>query len=168
MRIACLICFAVSFPLLAQRYAVVDMESVLQRMPDYLQVNAQVEKLSRGWEAELRRKEVAVQKKKDEFVANAPFFTEDIRKNKEEELRKMEAEIGQLNRRYFGFEGLYFKKKRELLKPLQDRVYEVIERLAQDRHLDMIIDRSAAGSLILYVEPKLDLTGRVLQRLRLQ
>lgn len=149
------------------RCGVVDLETVIKKMPSYLNVNAQIEKLSRTWENELKSKELQLQKKQQDYATDEPFFTAQMQSVKKEELKKLEQELLKLNKYYFGFEGLYFKKKQELLKPLQDKIYEVIERIAQDKRLDLVIDRSASGSLILYVEPKLDITLRVIQILGL-
>lgn len=149
------------------RCGVVDLETVIKKMPSYLNVNAQIEKLSRTWENELKSKELQLKKKQQDYATDEPFFTAQMQSVKKEELKKLEQELLKLNKYYFGFEGLYFKKKQELLKPLQDKIYEVIERIAQDKRLDLVIDRSASGSLILYVEPKLDITLRVIQILGL-
>lgn len=164
----CLVFLGIFSNLRAQfRLGVVDLEAVLKKMPAYLNVNAQIEKLSRGWEAELKKKELELKKKQQSFAVDEPFFTGSMKSVKQAEIEKLERELLSLNKRYFGFEGLYFKKKQELLKPLQDKIYEVIERIAQNKRLDLVLDRSASGSLILYVEPKLDITLRVIQILGL-
>lgn len=164
----CLFIGLISMQLKAQfRCGVVDLEAVLKKMPAYLNVNAQIEKLSQGWDNELKTRELQLRQKQQDYAADEPFFTAQMKTVKQAELKKMEQELMKLNKHYFGFEGLYFKKKQELLKPLQDKIYEVIERIAQDKRLDLVLDRSASGSLILYVEPKLDITLRVMQILGL-
>lgn len=149
------------------RCGVIDLETVLKKMPAYLNVNAQIEKLSKSWELELKNKELQLHKQQQNYALDEPFFTAQMKSVKQAEIKKLESEVLSLNKHYFGFEGLYFKKKQELLKPLQDKIYEVIERVAQNKRLDLVLDRSASGTLILYVEPKLDITLRVIQILGL-
>lgn len=149
------------------KIAVVDLQAVLQQMPAYKKIAEQIDKMARDWQEEIKREEKVLRDLKDAFVLEEPFFTDQIKKLKREELDKQEEKVLSLNTRYFGFEGLYFQKKQELTKPLQDKVYDVIERVAQDRKLEVVIDKSAAGSLILYITPRLDITLRVLQLLGL-
>lgn len=144
------------------KYGVVDLAMVMERLPAYLNVNAQIEKIAKVWEDELKEKEREIQKMKDDYAVDEPFYTDKMRKDKRAEIDKKQIALQNLNRKYFGFEGLLFRKKQQLTKPIQDKIYDVVDRIAQDKNLDIVVDKSAAGSIFLYVNPRLDITARVL------
>jgi outer membrane protein len=98
------------------------------------------------------------------FEAEQVMLSETLRKKREDELFNREKELRDLQRRRFGFEGDLFKKRQELVKPIQDKVYNAIQKLATDRQYDFILDKSE-GITVIFADPKLDRSDDILKAL---
>ncbi len=148
--------------LFGQKFGVVDMKSLLERTTEYKNITTQLDILSVTWENEIAEKELRLKRLKEDFKQDELFYTDNIKQKKIEVITALEKETYELSKKYFGYEGDLFKKRQELMKPVQDKIYDAIQRVAKEKILDLIIDKSA-GSYVLYMEPKLDITIRVLQ-----
>src|SRR6185312_8391127 len=90
-----------------------------------------------------------------DFDAEQVMLSDDLKKKREDELFNKEKELRDLQRKRFGFEGDLFKKRQELIKPIQDKVYNAVQKLAVDKGYDFILDKSE-GITVIFADPKLD------------
>lgn len=150
--------------LYAQKTAYVDMSYILKNLPQYESANEQLSLISRRWQKEV---ETLVQEAKilaSNYQTEQIFLSEEMKKQREEEILSKENEAMELKRKYFGQEGELFKKRESLIKPIQDEIYTAIQEIAQEKKYDIVKDRSAEPSLI-YMSNKLDISDQVLQKL---
>jgi outer membrane protein len=99
-----------------------------------------------------------------DFEAEQVMLTPELKKRREDQLFAREKELRDLQRRRFGFEGDLFKKRQELVKPVQDKVYSAVQKLASARGYDFVLDKSE-GITIIFADPKLDKSEDVLREL---
>ena len=148
----------------AQRYAIVDTKYILDKMPDYKEAQAQLDKFSEAWQAEIDQKQSALDKMYKDYEAEQVMLSEELRKKREDEIFIREKEVRELQRKRFGFEGDLFKKRQELVKPVQDKVYTAIQKIAVARMYDFILDKSE-GITVIFADPKLDKSEDILKEL---
>jgi outer membrane protein len=148
----------------AQRYAVVDTKYILDKMPDYKAAQKQLDQISAQWQKEIDDKQVILDKMYKDFEGEQVMLTDDLKKKREDELFNREKEVRDLQRKRFGFEGDLFKRRQELIKPVQDKVYNAIQKIAVNRMYDFILDKSE-GITVIFADPKLDKSDDVLKEL---
>lgn len=148
----------------AQKYAYVDTKYIMENIPEYKSAQEQLDDLSAQWQKEIEAKFAEIDKMNKDFQAESVLLPEDMKKKKEDEIAKKEKEAKELQKKRFGKDGDLFKKREELVKPLQDKVYNAIETIASSGNYGMIFDQ--AGSLtILYADTKYDKSDEVLEKL---
>ncbi|MBC6491158.1 OmpH family outer membrane protein [Flavihumibacter stibioxidans] len=159
-------CFvlAAGFAVQAQRYAVVDTRYILDKMPEYKAAQTGLETVSKQWQQEIDNKQMALNKLYKDFEAEQVMLSAELRKKREDEIFLREKEVRELQRKRFGFEGDLFKMRQELVKPVQDKVYEAIQKIAVARMYDFILDKSE-GITVIFADPKLDKSEDVLKEL---
>lgn len=148
----------------AQRYAIVDTKYILDKMPEYKEAQAKLDQFSEQWQKEIDLKQAALDKMYKDYEAEQVMLSEDLRKKREDEIFIKEKEVRDLQRKRFGFEGDLFKKRQELVKPVQDKVYTAIQKIAVARMYDFILDKSE-GITVIFADPKLDKSEEVLKEL---
>jgi len=148
----------------AQRYAIVDTKYILDKMPEYKEAQAKLDQFSEQWQKEIDLKQAALDKMYKDYEAEQVMLSEDLRKKREDEIFIKEKEVRDLQRKRFGFEGDLFKKRQELVKPVQDKVYTAIQKIAVARMYDFILDKSE-GITVIFADPKLDKSEDVLREL---
>ncbi len=148
----------------AQRYAVVDSKYILDKMPDYKAAQKQLDQISAQWQKEIDDKQAVLDKMYKDFEGEEVMLSDDLKKKREDELFNHEKEVRDLQRKRFGFEGDLFKKRQELIKPVQDKVYNAIQKIAVSRIYDFILDKSE-GITVIFADPKLDKSDDVLKEL---
>ena len=150
--------------LTAQKYAYVDSEYILNNIPVYETAKIQLDDLSAEWKKEIDQKKEAIDKMYKDYQAERVLLTEELRIKREEEIMLMEKEMRELQQKYFGKEGLLFKKREELIKPIQDDIYNAIKEIAVEGSYAVILD--TANSLnMLYTDPRYDKSDDVLKKL---
>ena len=149
---------------LAQKYAVIDTKYILDRMPDYKKAQGQLDSIANGWQKDLDSVQVNLDRMYKSYDAEQVFLTEDLRKKREDQLFQKEKGLRDLQRKRFGFEGDLFKKRQELIKPVQDKVYNAIQKLSVQRGYDFVLDKSE-GITVIFADPKLDKSEDVLKEL---
>ena len=149
---------------LAQKYAFVDTEYILERIPSYKAAQDQLDELSGDWQEEIEGMYEAVEKMYKDFQAEKVLLTEEMKIKKEEEIIQQEKDIQDLQQTYFGREGSLYKKRQELVKPIQDEVYRVVKEIATEGNFAVIFD-TASGANMLYTNPKYDKSDEVLEKL---
>jgi outer membrane protein len=161
--IACLMVLA--FAAQAQyRYAIVDTKYILDKLPEYKEAQKKLDQFSEQWQKEVDAKQSALDKMYKDFEAEQVMLSPELKKKREDELFVREKEVRDLQRKRFGFEGDLFKKRQELVKPIQDKVYNAIQKLAVNRTLDFILDKSE-GITVIFADPKLDRSEDILKDL---
>lgn len=148
----------------AQKFAFVDTEYILDRIPSYKAAQEQIDDISARYEQEIEAKYKEVEDLYKSFVNEKVLLTQDQLAKKEEEILAKEKEIKSLQQEYFGPEGAVFTKRQELVKPIQDEVYKAVKELALEGGYAVIFD-TASGSGILYENARYNKSDDVLQKL---
>jgi outer membrane protein len=145
----------------AQKIAFVDSNYILQNIPEYGDAQAQLDALSKEWQKEIDAKFSAVEKMFQNYQAEAVLIPEELRKQKEKEIIDAEKAAQALQMQRFGAEGDLFKKREELVKPIQDKVFTAIEAIAAEKNIGIVLDKAGAVTM-LYASVKLDISDDVL------
>lgn len=148
----------------AQRYAIIDTKYILGKLPEYKEAQKKLDDLSAQWQREIEAKQAELDQLYRNFEAEQVMLSEQLKKKREDELFNKEKDLRELQRRRFGFEGDLFKKRQELVKPIQDKVYNAVQKIATTRQYDLILDKSE-GITIIFADPKLDKSEEVLKEL---
>jgi len=156
------VCFA--FAAEAQRYAIVDTKYILDKIPDYKEAQKSLDVVSEQWQKEIDARQADLDRMYRNFEAEQVMLSDELKKKREDELFMREKELRDLQRKRFGFEGDLFKKRQELVKPIQDKVYMAIQKIASNRQYDFILDKSE-GITVIFADPKLDRSEDVLREL---
>jgi outer membrane protein len=148
----------------AQRYAIVDTKYILDKIPEYKDAQKKLDQTSEQWQKEIDDKQTALDKMYKDYEAEQVMLSDALKKKREDELFVREKEVRDLQRKRFGFEGDLFKKRQELVKPIQDKVYNAIQKIAVAKQYDFILDKSE-GITVIFADPKLDRSEDVLREL---
>jgi outer membrane protein len=150
----------------AQKFGYVDTKFILSKMPEYKQAQQEIESLTQAWQQEIQGMRKEIETMYAELKAEEVLLTNDLKEERLNKIREKEAELKEYNRKVFGFEGLLFLKKKELIKPVQDQVFEAVEVVAKKERLQIVFDKS--GELVMiYTDPIHDYTDFVLEELGL-
>jgi outer membrane protein len=151
----------------AQKFGYVDMQYILNRMPEYKQAQQEIEKLATGWEAEIQKMYVEAESMQASLKAEEILLTKEMYDERVRAIDKKWEAIKEYQTKIFGFDGLYFLKKKELIKPVQDKVFQAVEVVAKNNRLQVVFDKS--GELVMvYTDPIHDYTDFVLEELGLE
>jgi outer membrane protein len=148
----------------AQRYAVVDTKYILDKMPEYKDAQKKLDQVSMQWQKEIDDKQAALDRMYKDYDAEQVMLSDTLKKKREDQLFNKEKEVRDLQRKRFGYEGDLFKMRQELVKPIQDKVYNAIQQIAVNRMYDFILDKSE-GITVIFADPKLDKSEDVLRAL---
>ncbi|TBR18987.1 MAG: OmpH family outer membrane protein [Chitinophagaceae bacterium] len=153
-----------SFNSQAQKYAIIDTKYILDKLPDYKEAQKRLDDLAIEWQKEIDSQQAELDKMYRDFDAEQVMLSNELKKKREDQLFAKEKSLRDLQRKRFGFEGDLFKKRQEFIKPVQDRVYNAVQKLAIQRGYDFILDKSE-GITIIFADPKLDKSEDVLREL---
>ncbi len=148
----------------AQRIASVDVNLILESMSEYQKAQAELDKVASSWRQEIAQEYDKIKGMYNRYQAEQVLMSDDMRKQKEEEIMAKEQEVREMQKNKFGPEGALFKKRQELVRPIQDKVYSGIEDYANSKGYDFIFDKGGATG-ILFSNPKYDKTNEVLKLL---
>lgn len=148
----------------AQKYVIIDTRYIFDKLPDYKTVQSQVNGIAANWQKEIDLKQEALDKTYDEYDSQQSMMSADARKKKENDLYNKERELRDLQKKRFGFEGDLFKKRQELMAPIQEKVNAAIQKLVLQSGYDLVLDKSE-GKTIIFADPKLDKSDEVLKLL---
>lgn len=150
----------------AQKFGYVDTGYILSQMPDYREAQGEIDKLSRSWEEEVKKMFQEVEQMEIAYQAEEVLLTEEMKKDRRSAIDRKMKEVKDYQKKVFGFEGLFFLKKKELIKPVQDKIWEAVEKVAKNNRLAIMFDKS--GELVMiYTDPVHDYTDYVLEELGL-
>jgi outer membrane protein len=147
-----------------QKFAFVDTEYILSNIPSYKAAQDKLNNLSVEWQKEIEEEYAKIDQMYKDFQSEKILLTNEMIKQREAEILAEEKSVKDLQRKYFGPNGELFKKREELIKPIQDEVYTVIQDIAQSGNYAIIFD-TATGSNILFTDPKYDKSDEVLEKL---
>jgi outer membrane protein len=148
----------------AQRYAVIDSKYILDKMPEYTEAQQKLDQFSKMWQQEIDQKSAELDKMYKDYDAEKVMLSDDLKKKREDEIFNKEKALRDLQRQRFGYQGDLFKKREELIKPIQDKIYNAIQKLAVAKLYDFILDKSD-GITVIFADPKLDKSDDVLKEL---
>lgn len=152
--------FAVSITANAQKFALIDMEYILENIPAYERANEQLEQASRQWQSEVEK----ISEEAKTLYKNYQSLSETQRGKKEEEIVAKEKSAAELRRKYFGPEGELYKKRESLMQPIQDEIYNAVKEIATQNGYAVVVDRASASSII-FASPSIDVSNEVLAKL---
>jgi outer membrane protein len=150
----------------AQKFGYIDSDFILSKMPDYKKAQDEIDQLSAAWEKEIADMQTKVEALYSSYNAEQVLLTEEMKAARMDEIKKKENELKEYNKKVFGFGGLFFLKKQELIRPLQDKVWDAVEKVSKSNRLAIVFDKS--GELVMiYTDPRHDYTDFVLEELGL-
>ncbi len=148
----------------AQKFAYVDTQYILDNIPEFAEAQAQLDEISAEWQKDIEAKFAEVDKMYKDYQTQSVLLPEDMKKKKEQEIVDREKEAKALQRTRFGKDGDLFKKRQELIKPIQEKVYNAIQEIAGNNNYAVVFDKG--GSLtMMYANPKYDISDEVLDNL---
>jgi outer membrane protein len=148
----------------AQKFGYVDTEYILQNIPEYQDAQNEIDELSKQWQAELEEKYAEVDHMYKTYQADAVLLPEDMKRQREDEIIKKEKAVKELQRQKFGTDGELFSKRQELIKPIQEKIFNAIEEIATKKNYAFVFDK-ASGPVIMYVNAKYDISDDVLDQI---
>lgn len=154
-----------SLALSAQKYAFVDSEYILSNIPTYASAQDQLDQLSVQYQKEIEAVYSEIDKMYKEFQAEKVLLTEEMKVKRENDIINKEKQAKDLQKKYFGKDGMLFKKRQELVKPIQDEIFNAVKTLAEEGNYALIFDSSASGLSMLYTDPRYDKSDDVLSKL---
>ena len=146
----------------AQRYCVIDSRYILEKMVEYKDAQTKIDKLSEDWQKDIDNRMQEVDRMYKTYQAERAMLSEEMRKKREDEIVAKEKAAKDLQKQRFGYEGDLFRKRQEMVKPIQDKVYNAVQKLAQQKGYDLVLDK-AGGVTLFYADPKLDRSDDVLK-----
>lgn len=149
----------------AQRFAYVDTKYILEKLSDYKTAQQKLDDQAALWQKDIDQKNETLKKMYSKYQAEEFLLTADLKKQREDEIIKAEEELKELQKNRFGYNGDLFKKRQELIQPIQDKVFDAVQKLAEMRTYDFIFDKASGGAAMLYTNPKYDVSEEVLKRL---
>ena len=150
-----------------QRFGYVDARFILSQMPEYTKAEQEINALSESWQTEISNMRANIQQMYDALKAEEVLLTKEMYDQRFKKIEDKEAELKEYQRKTFGYDGLLFLKRQELIKPLQDKVYEAVEDVAKKKRVQIIFDKSSEVVMI-YTDPRFDYTDYVLEELGLK
>jgi len=155
---------AVSATASAQKFALIDMEYIMNKIPAYQSATQQLEESTKTWQAEVEKVMQEVKSLYDKYQAESASLSESQRTSRENEIIEKEKQANELRKKYFGQEGELAKKTQSLMKPIQDAVYNAVKEIATQHGYSAVVDRASASSVI-FASPDIDISDQVLRKL---
>jgi len=151
----------------AQKFAYVDSKYILSHMPEYVAAQKQINELSSEWQAQVEQKYTAIEQLEKSFQAEKILLTEEMKKKREADITERREDAKQYQKSKFGVEGDLFKKREELVAPIQEQIFQAIEDIASQSQYMVVFDK-ANHSNLLYTNPKHDISDKVLKKMGLK
>lgn len=157
-------CCAAAVAAHAQRFALIDTEYILKRIPAYEQANNRLETSSKQWQNEVEAVTKEAKSLYESYQQTARSLSEAQKKQKEEAIVAKEKQANELRRKYFGPEGELYKLRESLMAPIQDRIYSAVKEVSAQKGYSLVLDR-ASGNSIIFASPSIDISDEILTRL---
>ena len=161
-----LILFAVitlsSFSVSAQKFAYVDTDYILTKIPDFVQAEEKINEFSAAWQTEIENAYADVEQMYRTYQSEQVLLTAEMKAKREEAIIDKEKSVQALQQKYFGPKGELYKKRQDLIKPIQDRIFDAVQQLAAINKYSIIFDASS-DLIMLYSNPDLDKSDKILE-----
>jgi outer membrane protein len=151
----------------SQKFAYVNTDYILGRVPAYDAAQKQLDRFSEDWQKEIEAKRAEIEKIYKDYQAERVLLTEEMRTKREDDIMQREKDLKDLQKKYFAPDGQLYKKRQELVKPIQDDVFNAVKELAAEGGYSIIFD-VAAGPTMLFTDPKFDKSDDVLKKMGIQ
>jgi outer membrane protein len=148
----------------AQRYCYVDSQYILDNIPEYTTAQAELDRLSLEWQNEVEAKFQKVEKRRKDYQAEAILLPAEIKRQREKEIKDLEASAIALQNKYFGVGGELFNKRTELIQPIQDKIFKAIQDVAKEKKYAFVFDKANQSNL-LFADPKYNISDLVLRKM---
>ena len=148
----------------AQKFAYVDSDYILERMPEYGSAQDQLDKLSLNWQEEIEELYQQIDQLYKKYQADKVLLTQEMKNKRESEIINKEKDAKELQRKRFGPDGDLYTKRKELIQPIQDKVYNAIQDFSNEKRYDIIFDKSS-NLIMLFSNPSLDKSDDILKML---
>jgi outer membrane protein len=166
MAVVTLLLLLVSAGATAQaKIGFVNSETIMQTLPEAVDAQKSLDALVAGWEADMQKMQADWKKKFDEYDKKKLILTDQVRADQERQLRELDQSITDFRNKKFGQNGELYQKQNDVMKPIQNKMFKVLEGVAKEDGFDYVFDRSGEV-LMLYANDKYDLTQKVLQRMQ--
>lgn len=159
-----LILVVFSLAAFSQKYAYIDSEYILSNMPDYIEAQAELDRTAAVWQQEIEAKFKSIDSMYKKYQVEAITLPENLKQKREEAIIKAEQDAKELQKKRFGKDGDLFKKREELVKPIQDRVFTAIEEYSKEKGYAFVFDVAGAMTIV-YADPKWDINDQIMQKL---
>ncbi|MBR1516706.1 MAG: OmpH family outer membrane protein [Bacteroidales bacterium] len=147
---------------MAQKVAVVNTDYILRSLPDYKQAQQRLDKHVAEWQREIEGKLQELETLRQSFQQESYLLPDNLKNRRAQEIKTRDQEVRDLQRKHFAADGDLDKKRAELLKPIQDRVYTAIERTSREKGYSLVLDKSGPAT-VLFASEKIDITNDVLE-----
>lgn len=151
----------------AQKYAYVDSDYILNKLTEYSEAKDQLDKMAERWTKEIEERHAVLKTKKDNFAREEVLLPNEEKTKRLEEIETMETEAMQMQRVRFGVGGDYFQKRQELIKPIQDKVFDAMQQVASKKNYVFVFDKANQSNLV-YADSKFDISDDVLKELNVK
>jgi len=156
--------FGMTFVSSAQKYGYIDSEFILGKMPEYKEAKERLDKLAERWTKEIEERYEVIKQKKENFLREEEILPAEEKAKRQEEITRLETEAMEMQKTRFGVGGDYFQKRQELIKPIQDKVYEAMQAVASKRNYSFIFDKANQSNLV-FADSKFDISDEVLKEM---
>ncbi|MEJ6492453.1 MAG: OmpH family outer membrane protein [Flavobacteriales bacterium] len=163
LLILALFVFGTSFAF-SQKYGYIDSDYILNKMPDYSEAKTKLDKLAERWTKEIEERMELVTRKKADYAREEVLLPDEEKTKRLAEITRLETETLEMQKLRFGVKGDYFSKRQELIKPIQDKVYDAMQKVASKRNYSFVFDKANQSNLV-YADSKYDLSDEVLKEL---
>lgn len=153
-----------TLPVFSQKYAYIDSEYILGNVPEYKEAQAELDRIAALWQKEIETKFKSIDSMYKSYQVEAITLPDNLKKNREDQIIAAEQDAKNLQKRRFGKDGDLFKKREELVKPIQDKVFAAIEEYAKEKGYAFVFDVSGAMTIV-YADEKFDINDAILEKL---
>ena len=160
---AILFIFGTTFAM-SQKYAYIDSDFILENVPEYKEAKEKLDKLAERWTQEIEDRYEVLKTKKDNFAREEVLLPTEEKAKRKGEIEKLESEAMEMQKMRFGVKGDYFQKRQELIKPIQDRIYDAMQKVASKRNYSFVFDKANQSNLV-YADSKFDISDEVLKEM---
>lgn len=150
----------------AQKFGFIETEKIVAKMPEYKEVQKELEKYANNWKKRLENMKQDVDKMKEAYKADEILLTPEMQRARKDSIFQKEEELISLQERIFGYEGALFRKRADLMKPIQDQIYKAVEKVCRKQRLQFMFDKSA-DLVMIYAREEHNYTDFVLEELGL-
>ncbi len=148
----------------AQKFAYVDSQFILEHIPEYKQAKEEIDNLSYQWQEDIEAAYQSIDKLYRAYQTDKVLLTDKMRQDREDEIIQKEKEVKELQQQRFGTDGDLYKKQEELIRPIQNLIYNAVQEYAKEGRYGVIFDKSG-DLLMLYADENLDKSEKILDRL---